>query len=99
MKLTVSSRFLSLTIFWRLGQSRASAHTREMDVTPSQILDVLRDIQKDVQALLVAHVADIADEIGLAVLQSGFRGNGFESLEIRPVADNKYIFWSVYHPS
>ena len=66
-----------------------------MNVTTSQVLDVQRHIQENVQTLLTVHRSDITDEVTLAVLQGRVRRNGFECLQSRAVANNKDIILRV----
>ena len=57
-------------------KSRSSPDKCELNVAPTRILHMLRNIQEDVQPILLAHVSDVTDQIRLATfhVRIGHRG-------------------------
>ncbi len=73
------------------NECRPATDTREMDITPSQVLDVQRDVEKDVQSLLDAHGSNVTNQEAFVVLQVRFRRDGFKRFAIGPIADHEYV--------
>src|SRR5580692_4512618 len=62
-----------------------------MNVATPHIFEVQRNVQEDVQTFLNADSADVADEVGFAEFEIGFRRHRFESLQIGSVSNYENV--------
>src|SRR5581483_212547 len=77
-----------------LNESRqpgTAADTCEVDVISSYLFHVHSDIKQYVNSFLVSDIANVTDEMSLALLPGRIRRNSLKRLEIGPVADYKNI--------
>src|SRR5690348_476048 len=73
-------------------EARAASHTGEMHVCAAACLDMSGYFKQDVESILNAHGAHVADEKSPSIFQVFIGSHWSEGLQVRSVTHNKHVF-------